>query len=57
MNRILAEITDIQKCLGHGGELHKEARLTDMFTGPDLRRTMITFWNVPLAKQQQASSS
>jgi MFS transporter, SP family, sugar:H+ symporter len=43
MNRILAEIADIQNAWDTEVELHKEARLMDMFTVPDLRRTMITF--------------
>jgi SP family sugar:H+ symporter-like MFS transporter len=43
MDRILAEIRDIQNAWDTEVELHKEAHLMDMFRGPDLRRTMITF--------------
>ncbi|KAF8859029.1 general substrate transporter [Acephala macrosclerotiorum] len=43
MDRILAEITDIQNNWDTEQELHKDARIMDMFRSPDLRRTLITF--------------
>jgi SP family sugar:H+ symporter-like MFS transporter len=42
-DRILAEIKDIQNSWDTEQELHKDARVTDMFRGCDLRRTLITF--------------
>jgi SP family sugar:H+ symporter-like MFS transporter len=43
MNRILAEITDIQNTWDTEQELHKDAHVMDMFRGCDLRRTLISF--------------
>lgn len=42
MNRILAEVKDIQSSWDTEQSLHAETRMTDMFRGPDLRRTLIT---------------
>jgi SP family sugar:H+ symporter-like MFS transporter len=43
MSRILAEVADIQNAWDTEQELHKDARIMDMFRGCDLRRTLITF--------------
>ncbi|TVY67545.1 Maltose permease MAL31 [Lachnellula suecica] len=43
MTRILAEVSDIQSAWDKEQELHSVARITDMFRGHDLRRTLITF--------------
>jgi len=43
MDRILAEVADIQNTWDTEQELHKDARVMDMFRGCDLRRTLITF--------------
>ncbi|KUJ18697.1 general substrate transporter [Mollisia scopiformis] len=43
MDRILAEVADIQNTWDQEQELHKDARIMDMFRGCDLRRTLITF--------------
>jgi len=53
MNRILAEITDIQKCLGHEWNYTKKHDSRTCSQG-QISRTMITF-GCSLAKQQQAS--
>ena len=43
LDRILAEVSDIQITWDAEKELHKDVRITDMFRGCDLRRTLITF--------------
>lgn len=43
MEHILAEVSDIQNAWDTEQELHASARVTDMFRGSDLRRTLITF--------------
>ncbi len=42
MDRILAEVADIQNAWNAEVELHQQAKLMDMFRGPDLRRTLIS---------------
>jgi SP family sugar:H+ symporter-like MFS transporter len=42
VDRILAEIADIQNAWDTEVELHQQAKLMDMFRGPDLRRTLIS---------------
>lgn len=43
LDRILAEVSDIQAAWDKEQELHSNAKISDMFRGHDLRRSLITF--------------